>query len=448
MSTPIPPRLPAGERIRRAGIAAWSIIGIVIVVAGLGWLLMKIRIIFPPLLVALVLIYLLNPAVSWLGGRGVRRGLATLLVYVLVFAAVAAIVFALVPVVTHQVAQVAQDWPDIRAKILASSGDVTAWINGHFGTNLDTDKVRCVLGASGPRASECGDLTSNLGEQIRSHLGRIIGIGTSLIALVVVLVIGVLVSLYLMIDLPQLRRDVLGLIPDRHRAEVADVAAKVGQALGGFFRGQLLVALIVGVLSALGFWIIGLPLWFFVGALAGFFNLIPMVGPFIGGGIGFLVGVATGGVWLGVQAALVELAVQQLDNHVISPNVIGRSVKLHPVTVMLSLLAGGTVAGFWGVFLAVPAVAAGKIVLYHVWVTRVLGYQVSPYAAAPRVASPPSVIPAGRVTGEVEPVGVDAPGGREPAAPPSEAGSQETKAGEEPEAAGEPGPRAAGRRGR
>jgi len=163
--------------------------------------------------------------------------------------------------------------------------------------------------------------------------------------------------------------------------------------VGGFFRGQLFVALMVGALSAFGFWIIDLPFWLVIGAIAGFFNLVPLVGPFIGGAIGFLVGTVTGGVGLGLRAALVELVVQQLDNHIVSPMVMRRTVQLHPATVVLALLAGGTLAGFWGVLLGVPAVAVAKILLGHVWITRVLGERVTPFARAASEREPPSVVP-------------------------------------------------------
>jgi predicted PurR-regulated permease PerM len=366
---------------------------------------MRVRIIFPPLLVALVLIYLLNPIVARISRGRLKRGPATLLVYFVALVLISMMAFLITPIVTHQVSQVAKDWPHIRTEVVSTSHDVTDTLNSTFGTKLSADKVDCVLGSAGPNApsdQRCQQISASIGSGIRNNLGRIAGIGFGVIEVLIVVVIGILVSLYLLMDLPNLRRDVLAMVPERHREEVRDVGGKIGRAMGSFFRGQLLVALAVGILSALGFWAIGLPFWFFIGALAGFFNLIPMVGPFIGGGIGFLVGLATGGVYLGVEAALVELVVQQLDNHILSPNIIGRSVQLHPVTIMLALLAGGTVAGFWGVFLAVPLVATVKIVGYHIWVTRVLGYEVSPYGASPTGPSPPSIVPRGKLTGEIE----------------------------------------------
>src|SRR5688500_10822684 len=103
MSTPTLPRLPAGERLRRAGVAAWSIIGLLILGAILIWVLFKIRIIFPPLVLAILIIYLLNPLVSRAEERGVGRTLGTALSYVVVLGGLTLLVVAITPFVSDQV---------------------------------------------------------------------------------------------------------------------------------------------------------------------------------------------------------------------------------------------------------------------------------------------------------------------------------------------------------
>ena len=140
-----------------------------------------------------------------------------------------------------------------------------------------------------------------------------------------------------------------------------------GQAVGGFFRGQLLVALFVGVASSIGLWAIGLPFWLLVGMVAGVFNLVPLIGPFIGGGLAVVIALISGQPLKAVWAALVLLAVQQIDNHLISPNVMGRTVQLHPVVVMLALLVGASFAGLFGMLVIVPLVAVAKIVFLFIW---------------------------------------------------------------------------------
>jgi predicted PurR-regulated permease PerM len=382
VATPPTPRLPAGERLRRAGIGAWSIIGILILGAVAVWALLKIRIIFPPLVLALLIIYVLNPLIGWLERKGVARTAGALGTYVIVLGGISLLVIALIPKVSEQVTTFGDQWPRFSEKVVRFVDDTAGSIEDRFGTQIDTTQVDCLLGSEqAPSAAECDSVTRQLRQQITSQAGRLTQLGSSLLEALLVFILAPLIALYLLIDLPNLGRDLTNLVPESYRDEITDLGTKVSRAVGGFFRGQLLVALIVGVLSSVGFRLIGLPFWLVIGAIAGFFNLVPLVGPYIGGGLGFLVGTIGGSITLGLKAALVELIVQQLDNHVISPNVMKRTVNLHPVTVMLSLLAGGTLAGFWGVLLGVPAVAVAKLLLGHVWATRVLGVDVAPQAA-------------------------------------------------------------------
>ncbi|MDH3426339.1 MAG: AI-2E family transporter, partial [Acidimicrobiia bacterium] len=135
----------------------------------------------------------------------------------------------------------------------------------------------------------------------------------------------------------------------------------------------LLVALIVGVMTSVGFWAVGLEFWLLIGMIAGFLNIIPFVGPWVGGGLGVLVALATADPQTALWAAIVAAGVQQVDNHFISPNVLRFTVRLHPATIILVLLVGGTLGGLLGVLLAVPVMASIKIISGHMWRTRVLG---------------------------------------------------------------------------
>jgi len=394
-TVPTPPRLPPGERLRRAGIAAWAIIGILILAAMLMWALFKIRIIFPPLVLALLIIYLLNPPITRLVNRGVPRPLAAVTIFVTAIAAIVLFGAAVSPFISGQVSEFARDWPAFRSEIVDFVEDTSRSVEERFGFDIDTSPVSCLLGEEGEAGGiSCDQVTQEIREQVTGQADRISEIGLGLLGGAVIFILAPLLALYLLIDLPHLQRDMVNLFPEAHRREAADLGSKMGRAVGGFFRGQLLVAITVGVLSAVGFKIVGLPFWFVIGAIAGFFNLIPLVGPFIGGAIGFLIGTVYGGLGLGLRAALVELVVQQLDNHLISPMVMRRAVQLHPATVVLALLIGGNLAGFWGVLLGVPAVAVAKIVLQHVWSTRVLGEAPTPHAPGRTAGEAPSVVPA------------------------------------------------------
>jgi hypothetical protein len=157
-----------------------------------------------------------------------------------------------------------------------------------------------------------------------------------------------------------------------------------------------------------GLWVIGLPYWAPIGLIAGLFNLIPLIGPFIGAipalFVAFTTPESTTGLlhprpgWpLAVAASLVLLAVQQIDNHLISPRLVRRTVRLHPLTVMLSLLAAGAVLGLWGMLLVIPVVAAAKILIIHYWDTRMVW---PPRGATP---TPPTDAPAADEAGAASP---------------------------------------------
>jgi len=198
-----------------------------------------------------------------------------------------------------------------------------------------------------------------------SLLGGVRSFVGSVLHVVVESVIGIVLSVYILVDLRNLQRGLVGLVPAQRRPEILQVAEQVGHALSGFFRGQLLVALFVGVASAAGLALIRLPFAVLVGLIAGVFNLVPLIGPFIGAVPAVVIGLLSGHPIRALYAVLVLLAVQQLDNHLISPTVMGRTVNLHPIVVMLSLLAGGALAGIFGMVVVIPCVAATKILVQH-----------------------------------------------------------------------------------
>jgi predicted PurR-regulated permease PerM len=180
-------------------------------------------------------------------------------------------------------------------------------------------------------------------------------------------------AIYLLIDLERFKSNTLELTPPRHRNEMAYVSGEVGTAMGSFVRGQLLVAFLVGVASSIGMWAIDLPFWLLIGIVAGFLNLIPFLGPIVGGALAALVALLNGDPWQAFWAVLIMIGVQQVDNHLITPMIQRARVNLSPLVIVLALIVGGSLAGLLGVLVAIPATAAIRIVIGHLWRTRVLG---------------------------------------------------------------------------
>jgi predicted PurR-regulated permease PerM len=343
------------ERFVRIGIIAWCGIGVIILAYLMLRLMVYVNPVVPPLLLAIAVVYLLNPLVSALERRGVPRVAGAGIVYLLFLCIVALAISLLVPVVTRQVGQVIDHFPDYLADAQAYVRRVAARFGQEPDFRLDAEQVREWLSAGENR------------QAVTRYLTGLRSVTTSVISGLIIFVLGPVMAFYLLVDLPRLRRGAMALVPPGRRNEIKALMDQIGQAVGGFFRGQLLVALFVGVASSIGLWAIGLPYWLLVGIVAGIFNLVPLVGPFIGGGLAVIIALVSGEPLKAVWAALVLLAVQQIDNHLISPNVMGRTVQLHPVVVMLALLVGASFAGLFGMLVVVPLVAMAKIIFLYIW---------------------------------------------------------------------------------
>ncbi len=349
------------DRLLLAGRKAWALLGIVGVGAVALFLLWRVRVIFPPLLLAATIVFVLNPVVSKIQGRGVHRAAAAALTYLAVVVGFGLVGLALSPLVGGQVRQLRDDYPDIRHRVekfvneKAHQSEVNDW------------PVKI------PRYKKLINELSPPERDIRGQISRLREFGGTVLHIGLILVLSPIIAFYLLIDLPHTRRVIQGLIPPGMRDEVNAVGGRLNHALGGYFRGQLAVAVVVGILCSLGLAIIGLKFAFIVGMIAGLFNIVPLIGPWIGGIPGVIIALTTGSPIKAVAVVAVMAGVQQIDNHFITPQVMQRAVKLHPSAVMLALLAGGAVGGFFGLLLAVPVTAALRIVASHIWHHRVLG---------------------------------------------------------------------------
>ncbi len=350
----------AGGRLRRLGIAAWSLLGTFLFLAALGWLLFQFWIVGPPIVIAIAVIYVLNPVVSRLESKGVARWLGSCLSYTALLGLLTLLGFLIVPSIADQGRDLAENFPTIYDDLIT-----------------DLESLAKDVGLSAvdlPSYEELQEsITSSQGDFFSDQIDEITDITLSVLESLFLLILAPVIAFYMLLDLPTLRRKAMELFPVQHQAEVAHVARQLGNAIGGFLRGQVLVALIVGVMTSFGFWLVGLPFWLLIGMIAGLLNIIPFVGPWVGGILGVLVALATTDLQTALWTAVVALVVQQIDNHFVSPTVLRATVRLHPALIILGLIVGATLGGFWGVVLIVPLMATAKIIVGHFWRTRVLG---------------------------------------------------------------------------
>lgn len=357
-----PSRIDLWSVVTQAGMAAWSVVGMAALVWIGIWLLGRAEILIAPVVLSVALIYVLNPIVHRLETVGVPRILGGLAAFVVLIGVIVVVGFLVVPSLQEQASSFSTDLPTL----YDNSAEQIENLLGSIGfSDVDLPTYEDVQGFI--------DDPDNQDRFISAITERLGAVTSGLLEAILVFFVAPVIAFYVIIDLPRIREETIELIPADSREEFIHVGRNLGHAVGGFLRGQVLVALIVGVLTSIGFAMIGLQFWLIIGLIAGFLNIIPFVGPWVGGGLGFLVGLFQEGIGKGLAAALVALIVQQIDNNFVSPTVLRATVRLHPAVVILVLLLGGAIGGVWGVLLAVPVTASIKIVAGHLWRTRVLG---------------------------------------------------------------------------
>lgn len=201
--------------------------------------------------------------------------------------------------------------------------------------------------------------------------GMLLGFFTGLLGGVLQVATALVLSVYFLYDLPRIARSFLRIFPKPYQPLVTELARKLDRSVGGYIRGQLLVAVLVGLLTGLGFWMVGLPLAGSLGFLAGVFNLVPFVGVFVSGTLALLLA-ATLGAKEVLLALLVMVAVNQLEAHLLAPLIVGRATRIHPVTAIAAILSGASLFGLWGALLGVPTAAFLKVLLEEYYLRSTL----------------------------------------------------------------------------
>lgn len=353
---------------RRIGIYSWATIGALILIVVGAYVLIEGRVIFAPLFVALIVVFVLNPVVTALQNRGVHRIVGAALGFLSILAGLVVLGLIVVPSIVDQARGFAAEFPTLYDRLV----EQTISLGQRFGLDGSIWSYDEILGYLNDPGNQ---------DTILSVVFAQIGTLTSgIFEFVLVFILGPAVAFYLLIDLPNVQRRLLELVPEQNRTEVAYVGRRLNTAVGGFLRGQLFVAIIVGIMLSIGYRIIDLPFWLLIGMIGGLLNVVPFLGPWVGGILGVLVALTTTDITTAFWAVVVAVVVQQIDNNFVSPSVLRATVRLHPAVTLLVLVLAGAIAGFWGIVIAVPLTAALKITGGYWWRTRIL--HQSPHLAA------------------------------------------------------------------
>lgn len=322
---------------------------------------------------AFAVAYLLEPLVEFLERRRVPRSLAITAVLLGLTVVLVLGFWVVVPDLFRQLTTLATSLPTrLREQWIPSANRVLLQLrqNYHVRIPVTVDQWLAQLGL---RASEIAPRTASV-------MLSAAGAGFTVIQAIFEGFIVMAMAFYFLLDWKRLIKGTANLIPLRARAEVERIVTNVDRALGRYVRGQSLAMLILGALFAAGLSTLRVPGGLGLGILAGLLSFVPYVGFFIALGMALLLSLLEGGTSQFLAVLSYMLFVHVLDLTLVTPRIVGGSIGLSPVTVIIALLAGGKLAGFTGLLLAIPVASVLKVLLAEgiAWYRSTRFYQALP----------------------------------------------------------------------
>lgn len=316
-------------------------------VIAIAWILIQIRSVIFLMLLGIVFAAAIEPIVFRLRRSGLRRGQAILLVYIAIFSITGVGFYFLVPQLVGQIAALDEAVPEIFEQLRQRALD-----NGN-----------AFIQDAGYNAISRIEYTYN---RIRSspQIGQdeAVGAATSVLGILFAAVSLLIVAFYWMTEKATIKRVALGLFPLSRRGRAHAIWDEIEFRIGGWTRGQLLLMLIVGICSGLAYYAIDLRFWLALAIWAGITEAIPFIGPFIGGGTAALIALADSPE-KALKVVIFAVVLQQLEGAVLVPRVMKNAVGMSPLTVVLAVLIGGSLAGALGSLLAIPIGAAFQVLV-------------------------------------------------------------------------------------
>ncbi len=330
-----------------------------------GWLLWLLGPVLTPFLVAALLAYMADPMLVRLERWGLRRDAAVGLVFLVFTLALTGVLLLIIPVLVRETVDLFNRLPGYIEQLQRLSMPL---IEEYLDIELDPE----TFDASAVRAL-VEENFANIAAAARTAWGYIADSGSRFIIWITGLFLIPLVTFYLMRDWHRALDALRDLLPRDIEPVAVRLTRDCDEALGGFLRGQLLVMLGQGTIYAVGLWMIGLNNGLAIGAIAGLVSFVPYLGAIIGVSLAvvtaiiqdsasFGLGVETRFMFL-VMVALVFTVGQLVESFLLTPNLIGDRIGMHPVLVIFTVLAGGYLFGFIGVLLALPVAAAGTVLV-------------------------------------------------------------------------------------
>lgn len=309
--------------------------------------------IISPLFIGIILAWLLEPLVRRINKKGINRLMSTLIVFVLLIAVFSLFGWIIAPTLGEQIKEIISTAPAIIDNITNFFENIIDNISKIYGYNLSGFK------------ESMNDAFNDIFLSITVDLPtKIVGVVKTVVNGGINIIFGIFIAFYMLLDFNSVRKHLLTLIPKKVHAEIITLTVKANRMLKNYVQGTLLIMLLLFICQSIGFTIAGLKAPLVFGLFCAVTNIIPYFGPYIGGIPAVIVGFATEPL-TGMFCLISVIICQFLESYFLNPVVMSKTMKLHPVTIMVGLLLFGNFFGIIGMILSTPVIACAKLIIVH-----------------------------------------------------------------------------------
>ena len=340
------PRTPAGRLWLQAGFSL-SLVLISLLV------LILIRDVAGAFVLGALLAFLILPAVDFMESRGVPRVLGVLVAYALLAAVIWLLVRALLPLFSEEVSSLIKQLPALAGLAQRQLAD------------LQQGNQLVIFGYSVDLSVYATEVTKNLNGFLLGQFANALGLGLTAITTLLQFLLLLIVAFLIALNAHQISGFMRRMVPPDYRADFDEIWLQTKRMLYSYMRGQLLVAALIGLFSTIAVWALHLKYPLALGLLAALSALIPYIGPYLGAIPAILIALSVG-PYEALAVAIAYVVISNVIFNLVSPRVVGSAVQLPSLLVIVAFLAGFSLAGVLGMFVAVPVAAFIRIVYVHV----------------------------------------------------------------------------------
>lgn len=390
---------------------AWNkttkyVVGVGLVLFGI-FILYLSREVIPPLIIAILIAVITRPVITWLHLRiHLSRSLAVAVVYLLAIILFPLVLVLTIPAIINAVHYVLSlDYAGFLRGALEWSRSVLASIKAAqipvepldaYVDQIITDLLASLQSTSPAAVAETPSIATvlrSLGTAFTTTFSTVASLVGTVLSNVVLFIFVILTSIYMNLSAHKVRENFLSLVPPAYQHEISLLTARIGLLWSAFFRGELTLMIVIGVMSWIGLTALGVPGAVYLGIIAGLLELVPNLGPILATIPAVIVVLLQGSSYIPVSHLTMALLVigfyilvQQLENNLIVPRVLGDAVDLPPLVVMTGVLVGATVGGILGTLLATPVIATAREILRYIY-DKMLGKD--PFPPGQDIIEPP-----------------------------------------------------------